>query len=109
MCACPALVTPAGPATPDQYSAPVLPSASPKASAPARLISGLNDTARTLAVYASQDGSPRHHARLASGCWPALPDGIGYPLDSYTKGFSLQGVPLSQALPGARDGQDGQD
>ncbi len=29
----------------------------------------LNDTASRLAVYASQAGSPRHHARLASGCW----------------------------------------
>ena len=34
-------------------------------------ISGLNRTARSLAVYASQPGSPRHHARLASGCWPS--------------------------------------
>jgi len=101
---------PGGPATLDQYSAPMLPSASPKASAPTRLISGLNHTARTLAVYpkgralrgASQDGSPRHHARLASGCWSALPDGSGYPLDSYTKGFSLHGILLPQALPGAR-------
>ncbi len=80
----------------------MLPSALPKASAPTRLISGLNDTARTLAVYASQGGSPLHHARLASGCRSALPGGIGYPLDSYTKGFSLHGVPLPQALPGAR-------
>ena len=42
-------------------------------------ISGLNHTARSLAVYASQPGSPRHHARLAPGCWPALPGGAGYP------------------------------
>ena len=33
-------------------------------------ISGLNDTASALAVYASPDGSPRHDARLASGCQP---------------------------------------
>jgi hypothetical protein len=45
-------------------------------------ISGLNDTTRALAVYASQPGSPRDHARLASGCWPALPDGVGYPQGS---------------------------
>jgi len=31
------------------------------------LFSGLDRTARTLAVYASQTGSPPHHARLASG------------------------------------------
>ena len=42
-------------------------------------ISGLHHTARSLAVYASQPGLPRHHARLAPGCWPALPGGAGYP------------------------------
>lgn len=35
-------------------------------------ISGLNSTAFGLAVYASQGGSPLHHARLASGCWSQL-------------------------------------
>jgi hypothetical protein len=30
------------------------------------VFSGLNHTAFDLAVYASQDGSPHHHARLAS-------------------------------------------
>jgi hypothetical protein len=49
--------------------ASVLPSALPTASAPTRtVISRLNHTARMLAVYASQGGLPRHHARLASGC-----------------------------------------
>ena len=38
--------------------------------APAFVLSRLNHTASALAVYASQAGSPRHHARLASGCWP---------------------------------------
>jgi hypothetical protein len=28
-------------------------------------------TARSLAIYASQCGLPRHHARLASGRWPS--------------------------------------
>jgi hypothetical protein len=42
-------------------------------------ISGLNHTARTLAVYASQDGLLHRHARLASGGWPTLPGGTGYP------------------------------
>lgn len=32
-------------------------------------LSKLYHTAFTLAVYASQGGSPRHHARLASGWW----------------------------------------
>ncbi len=73
--------TPAGPRAPGHYRASVLPSAFWTTSAPAiSTISGLTHTARTFAVYASQDGSPHHHARLASGCWPALPDGIDYPL-----------------------------
>ncbi len=42
-------------------------------------ISRLNHTARTSAVYASQSGLPHRHARLASGGWPALPGGTGYP------------------------------
>jgi hypothetical protein len=36
------------------------------------MLSGLNDAACTLAVYASQGESPHHHARLASGWWPAF-------------------------------------
>jgi hypothetical protein len=32
--------------------------------------SGLDHTTFDLAVYASQGGSPHHHARLASGGWP---------------------------------------
>ncbi len=32
-----------------------------------------------------------------------MPGGSGYPLDSYTKGFSLHGILLPQALPGAQD------
>ena len=40
------------------------------AKAPCELsISELNSMAFGLAVYASQDGLPRHHARLASGRW----------------------------------------
>ena len=34
-----------------------------------------------LAVYASQRGLPHRHARLASGCRPTLPGGVGYPQD----------------------------
>ncbi len=41
------------------------------AKAPALQLSRLHHTASALAVYASQAGSPRHHARLASGCWPS--------------------------------------
>ena len=38
----------------------------------ARSVSGLNHTACTLPVYASQAGSPPHHATLGSGGWPIL-------------------------------------
>jgi len=39
-------------------------------------VSRLDVQAFRLAVYASQGGSLHHHARRASGCWPALPGGI---------------------------------
>ena len=52
--------------------------------APRRLVlSGLNHTTFDLAVYASQDGSPHHHARLASGCWSSFAR-----RDSYPQGFN---------------------
>ena len=40
-----------------------------KAKAPTKGLSTLNSMAFGLAVYASQYGLPRHHARLASGRW----------------------------------------
>ena len=63
--------TPTGPRRQAVCDALVLPSAFRTASAPAvSVLTGLNHTARAFAVYASQDGLLRHHARLASGCWP---------------------------------------
>ena len=47
------------------------------------VLSGLNHTTFDLAVYASQDGSPHHLARLASGCWSSFAR-----RDSYPQGFS---------------------
>src|SRR5208337_1072729 len=47
------------------------------------VFSGLNHTTFDLAVYASQDGLPHHHARLASGCWSGFAR-----RDSYPQGFS---------------------
>ena len=47
------------------------------------VISGLNHTTFDLTVYASQEGSPYHHARLASGCWSSFAR-----RDSYPQGFS---------------------
>ena len=50
------------------YRASMLPSANTTASASAiSIISGLNHTARSLAVYASQRELPHRYARLASG------------------------------------------
>ena len=51
---------------------------------PQRVISGLNHTACTPAVYAPQRELPHHRVRLASGWWPAftgrdwLPAGFHY-------------------------------
>ena len=60
---------PGGTFAPGPYGAPVRPSAFSTASAPAfTVLSRLNGTAHTSAVYASQGGSLHHHARLASGC-----------------------------------------
>jgi len=46
------------------------------------VLSGLNHTTFDLAVYASQGGSPHHHARLASGCWPGFARRDWYPQGS---------------------------
>lgn len=66
------------------------------------IISGLDFTAFALAVYASQPGSPRLHARLASGWWLASTGRDLDPQDS-SVGFRhrLHDFPLTQALPGA--------
>ena len=56
-----------------RYRASMLPSAFTTASASAiSIISGLNHTARSLAVYASQGELPHHYARLASGWLASL-------------------------------------
>ncbi len=71
-------------------------------SAPAiTLISRLNHTAHTFAVYASCNRLPIFHARLASGCWLTLPGGIGYPL-GFNERFQLFHFPLSEAYPDAK-------
>ena len=46
------------------------------------VLSGLNHTAFDLAVYASQDWPPHHHARLASGCWSGFTGRDLYPQGS---------------------------
>jgi hypothetical protein len=64
--------------------------------------SGLNHTTFDLAVYASQDGLPHHHARLVSGCWSGFAR-----RDSYPQGFDerfqiFESLPPFQSLPDAR-------
>ena len=57
-------------------------------------LSGLNHTTFDLAVYASQDGLPHRHARLASGCWSSFAR-----RDSYPQGFSERFQSSSLFLP----------
>ena len=65
-------------------------------------LSGLNRTACSLAVYASQGGSPLHHARLASGCGPHFA-GQDCFLRGYCEKFQcLIHFLFSQAFPGAK-------
>jgi len=64
-----------------------------------KTISGLNHTACTLAVYASQPGLPLHHARLASDGRLTFSDGIGYPLGSNERFLLVtQGPPFPNFL-----------
>ena len=65
------------------------------------LLSRLNSTAHTPAVYASQDGLLHHHARLASSCWPGFAGQDPSSCKVPTKGFnrvSPHRIPLSQAF-----------
>src|SRR4051812_47747775 len=89
--------TPAGSRTPGHCGVAMRPSVNCTTSAPASRISGLNRTARSLAVYASQPGSPRHHARLAPGRWPGSTGRGWIPAGSHRK-VSACGFPLSQAF-----------
>jgi hypothetical protein len=67
------LFDPGGTVARGHCCASMLPSAISTASAPAKtLISRLNHTARSLAVYASQGGLPHRRARLASGWLASL-------------------------------------
>ena len=88
---------------------PMRPSVFVTTSAPALdLISGLDGKACPLAVYASQPRLPNDHARLASGCRPTLPGGIGYPLGPNTRFRAIRYLIahlLVQAFPGAQQTQ----
>jgi len=92
---------PGGPAYQANYSTQTRPPRIVLRRLSREVISGLNRTASTLAVYASSSGSPAQDARLASGCWPALPGGIGYPQGSYER-FQITHPPFP-GFPGAND------
>jgi hypothetical protein len=68
----PCSMTPDGLAASGHYDPPARSPLRTTAKTPIdRFLSRLNHTALVLAIYASQDGSPHHHARLASGCRPS--------------------------------------
>jgi hypothetical protein len=56
-----------------------------KAKAPTNGLSKLNSMAFGLTVYASQDGLPRHHARLAPGRWSGATGRAFHPQGSYKR------------------------
>jgi hypothetical protein len=56
-----------------------------KAKAPTTGLSKLNSMAFGLAVYASQDGLPRHHAKLASGRWSGAAGRAFHPQGPYER------------------------
>ncbi len=86
-CACPALrprrTLGARPVRPRGYSLPL----SLRRRLLDAVLSRLDHTACTLAVYASQAGLPQHHARLASGWWPPLAGQDWRPAGFTTKSF----------------------
>ncbi len=66
-------------------------------------ITELNRTASALPVYASQGGSPHHHATLGSGCWPSSTGGIRTHRDPYVRFLRdvTSWFPSHLGLPGA--------
>ena len=78
--------TPAGSVTPGHRGVPTRSPRADKSEDSHDDLSRLNRTAWALAVYASQGGSPLHHARLASGCWPSSAG-----RDSFTRRVPMKG------------------
>ena len=82
--------TPVGPNTPGHGGVSTRPPLVSTTEAPAMNISGLDSTALGLTVYASQGGSPLHHARLVSGCWPSSAGRDSLTRRVATKGFCVR-------------------
>jgi hypothetical protein len=74
--------TPAGLLAPDRSQCSSVAPGITKAKASTKGLSTLNSMAFGLAVYASQDGLPRHHARLTSGRWSGATGRAFHPQDS---------------------------
>src|SRR5271154_6535058 len=82
--------TPVGPITPGHCGVSTRPPLVSTTEAPALNISGLDSMALGLTVYASQGGSPLHHARLVSGCWPSSAGRDSLTRRVATKGFCVR-------------------
>jgi len=98
LCLCPALRPRQGRRT-RPFGTSARPPLNPRRRPPRLDLSRLNHMASALAVYASQHGSPHHHARLASGCRPGSAGRASYPQSSYERFQSciLHLILLSQA------------
>ncbi len=100
--------TPAGLLAPDHKGAAAWPLVCEKQRLPRKVfrssIAWLSDWLRapSEAWSASQDGSPRHHARLASGRWSGVTARAFHPQgsDERFQSCELHLIPLSQALLG---------
>jgi hypothetical protein len=104
LCSYAVLSDPGGTDASGAWTSSVLPPQRPRRRLPRLIFRGsIARLWNSLCTLRAADCS-HQHATLASGCWPALPGGIGCPQGSM-KGFSvvsLHRFPLSQALPGAR-------
>jgi len=97
--------TPGGSDTPGHCGVPTQPPLVTRSRAPDKEKFRGSMSERSVWLSTLRDaGHPMHHARLASGCWPALPGGIGYPQGPQRKVSEMQSLhlfPLSQASPAA--------
>ena len=93
--------TPTDPQCPTIFNTRVLPSALPKASASAIEHFGAQSRGPSTRCLRFAARVTQRHARLASGCWSALPGGVRYPQGPIDR-FRFSRILLSLASPGAR-------
>jgi len=89
---------PAGLLAPDQSTAAAWPLVIERQRLPRLGLSTLNSMAFGLTVYASQDGLPHHHGRLASSRWSSFTGRGSHPQgsDERFQSCNLHLIPLSQ-------------